>query len=156
MCRPRLKRRRIARHRREIAIVQPVQNLLFLAHARVALAVFPVLPCAVSERSFRSVFVAFVVIRFFPATTDEEHVAGLDVAALSSRANVDALVLTALVQLLPGNRVVVIRVVVDAFLVRVASVVEEDSSSRDTMLGPVVDRTFVVSCWAYDVAAFGL
>jgi hypothetical protein len=109
-----------------------------------------------SERSFCAVSIRLAIVCFFPAAADEEHVADLDVAALSCGANVDALVLTALVQLFPGDRVVVEGVVVDALFARVAAVVEEYPAAGDAVVGPVVDRAFVVGGWAEDVGAFGL
>lgn len=92
-----------------------------------------------SKSSFCAISVGFVVICFFPAASNEQHVADLDVTALSRGANIDALVFAALVQLLPGDGVVVIGVVVDAFLVGVAAVVEENAASSDAVLGPVMD-----------------
>lgn len=109
-----------------------------------------------SERSFRTVSIRLAIVRFFPAAADEEHVADLDVAALGSWANIDALVLAALVQLFPGNGVVVERVVVDALLAGVAAVVEQDATACDAVVGPVVDGALVVCGWAEDVGAFGL
>jgi hypothetical protein len=75
---------------------------------------------------------------------------------LRSRSNIDALVFTALVQFFPGNGVVVVWVVVDAFLVRVTAVVEQDAAAGDAMLGPVVNGAFVVCGRAGDVCSFGL
>jgi hypothetical protein len=96
------------------------------------------------QTSLRAIRIAFAVICFFPTTSDEQHVADLDVTALSSGADVDTLIFAALEELFPGNGVVVERVVVDAFFVSVATVVEEDASARNAVLCPVVDGAFVV------------
>lgn len=141
MCRPRLKRRRIPRHTRKIAIMQPIQHLLLLTHPRPPLSVHAL---SMPQASTCAVSIAFAVVRFFPATADEQHVADLDVAALGSGADVDALVFAALEELLPGDGVVVEGVVVDAFFVGVAAVVEEDAAACDAVLGPVVDGAFMV------------
>lgn len=109
-----------------------------------------------TQRRLGPILIALAVICFFPAAAHKQHVAGFDVAALSNRPDVDALVFAAAVKLLPGNRVVVIRIVVDALFVRVASVVEEDAAACDAVFGPVVNRAFVVGAGASDVTAFGL
>lgn len=124
MRRPGLKRRRIPRHGRKIAIMQPVQHLLLLAQSRPALPIFSILARPMPQRCLRPILVALAIVRFFPAAAHKKHVAGLDVAALGNRPNVDALVFTALVQLLPRDGVVVVGIVVDAFFVGVASVVK--------------------------------
>jgi hypothetical protein len=43
---------------------------------------------------------------------------------LGSRANVDALILAALVELFPGDRVVVIWVIIDTLLMGIAAVIK--------------------------------
>lgn len=60
-----------------------------------------------------------------------------------------------MVQLLPGNGVVVVRVVVDAFLVGVTSVIKKNTTSCDTVLSPVVDGAFVVCGRSCDIRTFG-
>lgn len=109
-----------------------------------------------AKRYFAADFGGAGIIRFFPAAANEEHVADLDVAALRCGADINALVFTALVELLPGNGVVVVWVVIDALLVRVASIVEKDAAAGYAMLGPVVDRAFVVCGRTYDVGTFCL
>jgi hypothetical protein len=136
--------------------MQPVQNLLLLTYTRVPQPALPIFPTSMSERSFRAVSIRLAIVRFFPAAADEEHVTDLDVAALSCGTNVDALVLAALVQLFPGDGVVVEGIVVDALLAGVAAVVEQDAAACDAVVGPVVDGALVVCGGAEDVGAFGL
>jgi len=109
-----------------------------------------------SERSLRAIGIALAIVRFFPAAADEEHVASLNVAALSCGANVDTLVLAALVQLFPRDGVVVERVVVDALLARVAAVVEKDAPAGDPVVSPVVNGAFMVCRGTENVGAFRL
>jgi hypothetical protein len=66
------------------------------------------------------------------------------------------LVLPTLIELLPGDGVVVVGVVVDALLVRIAAIVEQDTSAGDAMFGPVVDGAFVICGWPNDVGALSL
>jgi hypothetical protein len=136
--------------------VQPIQNLFFLTDTCVPLSIFAVFARTVPQCSFRSVLVALVVICFFPPAADEHHVPNLDVATLCRGSNVDPLILATLVELLPGDGVVVVGVIIDAFLVRIATVVEEDAAACNTVFSPVMDRAFVVGCWACNVAAFCL
>lgn len=124
--------------------MKPVENLLLLTHTSIALAIFAVLPSAMPQRSFRAIGIGLVVVSFFPAASDEQHVPDLDVTTLRSGSNVDTLIFTTLVKLLPRNWIVIIWVIVNALLVCVASVVKQYSASSNTMLSPVVDGTFVV------------
>lgn len=156
MRRPRLKRWRIATNSREIRIMQPIQNLLLLAHACIPQSILTILPRPMPQRDFRILLWARTIIRLLPAATDKQHIAGLDVTALRSGSDVYALVDATLVQVLPGNRIVVVRVVVDAFFVRVAPVVEQDAAAGDAVLGPVVDGAFVICTWASNVATLCL
>jgi hypothetical protein len=124
--------------------VQPIENLLLLAQTRITLTIFSVLSGSVAKRSFRTVSIAFVVVCLFPAAADEKQVSYLDVTTLSSWPNVHTLVFAALVQLFPGNWIVIVWVIIDAFFVRVPTVVEENSTSCDAVLGPVMYGAFEV------------
>lgn len=139
MRRPRLKGRRITRNSRKVAIMQPIQNLLFLAQSRKCVSICPCLPGIMGHRSFDSLFIGLSVICFFPAASNEKHVSGFDVAALSCGPDVDALVLSALVEMFEGDGVVVVGVIDDSFFVGVASVVEEDAAAGDAVVSPVVN-----------------
>src|SRR5688572_10585582 len=101
MCRPSFKCRCISRHRSEVAIMQPVQDLLLLTQARVPLTIFPVLSSSMAKSGFGSILIALTVVCFFPAAPDEQHVTMLNVASLGSGSNINSLVLAALVKLLP-------------------------------------------------------
>jgi hypothetical protein len=144
VCRPSLKSRRVSSNTGKVAVVQPIENVLLLAHTCIPLSVFTVFSGAVSERSLRTVIVALIVVRLFPATPDEQHITDFDVAALSSGSNVNTLVLAALVELLETDGIVVIGVVVDTLLVRVATVVKENTTACNTMLSPVMDGALMV------------
>lgn len=148
MRRPRLKSRCVTPNSGKITIMQPVKNLLLLAQTRISLSILSVLSTAVPKCGFAPFLRALLVIRLFPTAANEQHIADSDVATLRSGPDVDALVLAALVELLPGDGVVVVGIVVNALLVGVATVVEEDASARDAMLGPVVDGAFVLSTWS--------
>jgi hypothetical protein len=124
--------------------VQPIENLLLLAQTRISLSIFSILSGSVAKRSFRAIGIAFAVVRLFPPAADEKQVSNPDITTLSGRSNVHALVFAALVQLFPGNWVVVVRVVVDAFFMRIATVVEKNSTSCDAVLCPVMYGAFVV------------
>lgn len=151
MSRPSLKRRRVTSNRCEITVMQPVQHLLLLTHTRIPLTILTILPSPMPQCRLCSVFWRPRIIRLFPPATHEKHVPNLDVATLSSRANIYTLVFAALIKLFPRDGVVVERIVVDALLVGVASVVKKNSSSCNTVFSPMVDGAFVVCCWADDV-----
>lgn len=136
--------------------MQPIQNFLFLAQPRKPVSIRPSFPGIMGHRSFSSFFIALAVICFFPATSNEEHVSGLDVAALSCGSDVDALIFAAVVEFLEGDGMVVVGVVGDSFFVGVASVVEEDAAAGNAVVSPVVNRAFVVGVRTSDVAAFCL
>lgn len=95
----------------------------------------------------------FTIVRLDKPAADEEDIPRFDVAALRRRADIDALVFAALVQLFERDRVVVVRVVLDALAVRVAAVVEQDAAAGDAVLGPVVDGALGVGGGADDVGA---
>lgn len=99
MRRPRLKSWRVAAYCSEIAIMQPIQDLLLLGDAgitRAILAIRPV-PC----RSLRPILIGLAVIRFLPAAANEQHITDPDVSALRCWPDVNPLILSALVQLFP-------------------------------------------------------
>jgi hypothetical protein len=136
--------------------MQPVQDFLFLANTRKSMSVLPILAGTMPQRSLRYIFVTLVVICLLPSASIEKHISGFDIAALCRGSDVHALIFATLVELFPGDGVVVVRVVVDAFLVFVASVVEKDAAICYAVLGLVVDRAFMVCRRACDVAAFCL
>lgn len=153
MSRPGLECWRITRHACEVAVMQPIQNLLFLTHSRkphIKLVVRAV-PC----RSLRSVLVRLAVVSLLPTRSDKQHVSDLDITTLRRGPDIDPLVLSALVQLFPRNWVVVVGIVIDALLVGITSVVEQHAAPRDSMFSPVVDGALVVCSWSGDVRAFG-
>jgi hypothetical protein len=124
--------------------VQPVKDFLLLAHTRIPLSVFTVLSSAVPKRSLRTIIVTLVVVRFFPTTPDEQHISDFDVASLSSGSNINSLVLPALKKFFPRDGIVIIGVVVDTFLVCIATVVKKNTTTCNTVLSPVMDGALVV------------
>jgi len=103
--------------------MQPIQNLLFLAHTSIPLTILTILTTTMSKSSLASVFVTLAVVGLLPPAADEQHISRLDVTALSRGANINSLVLAALIKVLPRDWVVVVGVVVNTLLVRVAPVV---------------------------------
>lgn len=76
-------------------------------------------------------------------------------AALGGRANVDALIFPASLELGQGDAVGFVRVERDSFSVRIALPVEQDAPASDAMVAPVVLRAFEVGCGADDVGGLG-
>lgn len=152
MCGPSLERRRISPHRRKVRVVQPVQNLLLLSDTRPSLTV-------IRSKGMRShgqpvpLLGRLAVVGFHKPAPDEEDISNFDIAALSLRPDVDSLVLAALVQLFKTDRIIVIRIVLNALLMCIAAIVEQNTPTGDAVLGPVVDGAFVVGLWAVDVFA---
>lgn len=151
--RPRLEGRRVAAHRREVAVVQPIQNLLFLRDARPALAVVARLVRA--ERRGTALLRRLAVVGFFPAATDEQDVADVDVAALGGGADVETLGFATCRELRVGNGVAIEGIVSYALTAGVGAIVEEDSPAGDTVLRPMMDGAFIVGGGADNVGAFG-
>lgn len=89
-------------------------------------------------------------------TSDEQEIPDFYIAALCFGADVDALVFPALVELLVGYTVGVVGVVYDAVSVGEGAVVEEDTTARDAVGGPVVDGAFVVGFGVCDVFGVGV
>ena len=81
--------------------MQPIQNLLFLAHTSIPLTILTILTATMSKSSLASIFITLAVVSLLPSAADEQHVSRLNIAALSRGANIDSLVLTALIKVLP-------------------------------------------------------
>jgi len=90
LTRPRLKSRAIPCHSREIAIVQPINDFVLLAHARPALRIVWAVYVR-PETESGALAVRLGVVGFHEARANEEHVADLDGAAGGGRADVEAL-----------------------------------------------------------------
>jgi len=155
---PALKGRRVARYRREVAVVQPVEHGLLLLDARPldAPRLGAVLQVHRAQRGRGPLLGGQLVIPLDPARADQQDVADLDVAALRLRADVDPLRLAAFPQLLEGDGVAEVRVVGDAVGFGVSPVVEEDAAAGDAVVGPVVDAAFEVGVGARDVTSLCL
>ena len=149
---PSLKSRRVSRHGREIAVVQPVENLLLLPDARPPLTVVRSDRMRPQRHPFRF-FWRLAVIRLDEAAPDEQDISNPDVPTLGLWPDVDPLILTALVQFFETDGVVVVWIVLDALLVGIAAIVEQDASTGNAVFGPVVDGAFVISLRAEDVFA---
>ena len=70
--------------------------------------------------------------------------------------DIDALVFSALGEFFKRNGVVVVGVVLNAFFMGVAAVVEEDAATGDTVVGPVMDGASGGGVGADDVGAAGV
>lgn len=152
---PSFKSRRVSRHGGEIAVVQPVENLLLLANAGPPLTV--IRPDRMwPQRHLRPLLGRLTVIGLDEAAADEQDISDPDVSALCLRPDVDALVLAALVQFFETDGIVVVRVVLDPLLVGISAVIEQDAPTGNAVFGPVVDGAFVVGFGANDVLAVGV
>ena len=81
--------------------MQPIQNLLFLAYTSVPLTILTILTTTVSKSSLASIFITLTVVGLLPSAADEQHISRFDVTTLRRGANIDSLVLAALIQVLP-------------------------------------------------------
>jgi hypothetical protein len=124
--------------------MQPIQNILFLTHTCVPLSVLAILSGSMPERCLGTIINTLVIVCFFPATSNEQHVSNLNVTTLSSGPDVNTLVLATLVQFFPRDRVIVEWVIVDALLACIATVVEKNAASCNAMLCPMMDGAFMV------------
>lgn len=159
----------------EVAVVQPIDHPLFLAQSGPSL---PVVEAELVRAHGKGIALVrrLRVVRLDPAAADEEHVADLDISALGGGTDVNALVQAALVELLllvsmkvvktgagethfVADWVVVVRIILYALLLCITSVIEQDATTSNAMLGPMVDTAFMarigpVGC--DDVSALGL
>jgi len=134
--------------------VQPVQHGLLLRHTCVLPSGFRVV---VALHGGAPLGFRFPVVGFFPTGADEEHVAGLDDAALGRGPDVEALVRAAGSELGPRYGMRGVGIVSYVLGVGVGPVVEEDPAACDAVGCPVVYGAFVwVGAWTGDVAAFSL
>lgn len=156
MCRPRLKGWCVTRHTRKVAIMQPIQNLLFLTYTRIPESIFAILAASMPSRSLKPRIVALAIIRLLPPTANEQHITYFDVTTLCGRSNVDTLIFAALVQFFPGDGIVIERIIIDALFLRIASVVEQNATTSNTVFCPVVDGALVICGGANNICAFGL
>ena len=96
------------------------------------------------------------MIGLYKAAPDEQDISDPDVAALCLRPDVDALILSALVQLLETDGVVIVWVVLDPLFVGISAVIKQDAPTGNAVFGPVVDGAFVVGLGADDIFAVGV
>jgi hypothetical protein len=137
--RPRLKTRRIARHSTEIAIMQPIHNVVVLANTRPALLIR--LPKRMrSQRRRGPLLHTRKIIRIHEPRADEQDIADLDIPALCLGTDVDSLRLATRSQVRQADFVPLVRIVGSA---GVAPVVEQDPAAADAVYVPVVDAAFV-------------
>jgi len=133
--RPALERRRITAHRTKITVMQPINHLRLLLHARPG----PVLASrelGVLQRRAR-------IVVLDPAGADKEDIAGLDGAALRGRSDVEALPLAHLDEVVVRDGVARRGVVFDVVGFGVRFVVEQDAAAREPVLAPQVDAALV-------------
>lgn len=147
---PTLKRRRVARHRRKVAIMQPVEHSVLLLDAG------PALIGAVARGRGAPGLVAQRGVVLDEARAHEQNVAGTHVAALRGGADVEPLRGGAGAQVRQADGVRRVGVVGDAVAARIVPVVEEHGAAGDAVRGPVVDAVAVVGVRAFDVGFFHL
>lgn len=95
-------------------------------------------------------------VRSDPAAAHKQHIARLDVAALSGRADVHALRLADLRQEVKTHFVARIRIVDDAVGLAVGPDVEEDAAARNAVLRPVMNAAFQVRVGTNNVPFLGV
>lgn len=159
----------------EVTIVQPIDHPLLLAQSGPSL---PIVDAELVRAHGKGIALVrrLRVVRLNPSAADEEHVADLDISALGGGTDVNALVQAALVELLVlvsvkavktgagvtrlvADWVVVVRIVLYALLLCIASVIEQDATTGNAVFGPMVDTAFVARigpAGCDDVGALGL
>ena len=152
---PALKGGLIAAHRTEVAVVQPIFHFFTLLYAD-PLRFTGVTLVDATESEGGAFFGRASVVVLGPAGADEHDVADLDVAALRSRQDVDALGGAAFLQFVERDGVRGGGVVGDGLGSGVAAVVEEDGAAGEAVAGPVVDAAFVVVHDAFAVEVGGV
>lgn len=120
---PSFKSRRVSRHGGEIAVVQPVENLLLLPDARPPLTVIRTNRMR-PQRHLRPLLGRLAVIGLHEAAPDEQDIANPDIPTLRLRPDINTLIFAALVQFFETDGVVVVRIVLDSLLVGISAVVE--------------------------------
>lgn len=153
MSRPCLKRRCISTNCREIAIMQPIQNLLLLTESSIPQTVFSIHTTSMSKSQLRSRFRIFGIMSFFPASPHKQNISNLDISALRSGPNINTLIFPTLIKLLPRNRIIVIRIIINPLLMRIPAIIKKNPSSRNPMLRPVMNRALVISIRPNDIRA---
>jgi hypothetical protein len=150
---PPLERGGIATHRGEVAVVEPVEDGLFLLQAGPALAVGGGIDGVFAQGKGVALLAGFLVVLVDEAGADEDDVADLDVAALGGGPDVDALSFAAGLEVSVGGAVGGVEAIGDVLRLRVVPVVEEEGAPREAVRGPVVDAVLEVGAGAVDVAA---
>jgi hypothetical protein len=150
---PSLKSRRITPHRRKVAVVQPVQNRLFLFQASVALPICCWIDGVFPKSEGVALFPRCFVVLFHEPRTDEDDIPNLDISSLSSGSDVNALSFPACFEVRVGDPVCGVAAIGDVVGLGVGIVVEEEGSAGEAMVGPVVDAIFVVGGRAVDIGA---
>lgn len=89
--RPALESWRITPNRCEVAVMQPVEDRLFLLQASVALVIRQRIHRICSKSKGIPLLTRGVIVLLYPARADKDDVADLDVASLSGGADVNAL-----------------------------------------------------------------
>jgi hypothetical protein len=148
---PPLERGGIATYRGEVAVVEPVEDGLFLLQAGPALAVGGGIDGVFAQGEGVALLARFLVVLVDEAGADEDDVANLD-AALGGGPDVDTLGFAAGLEVGVGDAVGSVAAVSDVLRLRIGPVVEEEGPPREAVRGPVVDAVFEVGPGAVDVA----
>lgn len=101
-------------------------------------------------------FGRFAVVRFDKAAADEQNVPKLYIPTLRFWTNVNSLIFAALIELLVGNSMGFIWIVLYALLMRVGPIVQQDATACNPMLGPMMNGTLVVRLGPCDIYAMSV
>ena len=152
---PGLETRRIASYSSKVRIVQEVDNIILRADTSPPLSVYWIMVAQLSSQSsLCALLLRLVVVRIDKSGANEQDIANLDITTVARWPQIDALALGRLLQLIVGDGVVDVWVILDAVGLCVAPVVDEDTASTDAVVSPVVDGALVfVLAWTVDVVA---
>lgn len=143
--RPALERGRISGNRGKVAVVKPVLHSLFLLQSRP----LDIIVCALGSRL--ALRWSQLVIPLYKPGANHEDVSDFDVAALRLRTEIDALVRGAGFEVVKGNGVRRIGIIVDVVDVRIMAIVEQNATARNTVNSPVVDAAAEVRVLTHNV-----
>jgi hypothetical protein len=151
--RPPLESRSITPHRRKVAVVEPVENRLFLFQASVVLSICGWIDGVFPKSEGVAFFPRCFVILFHESRADEDDIPNLDISSLSGGSDVNALSFSTGFEVGIGDPVRGVAAVGDVLGLGVGIVVEEEGAAGEAVVGPVVDAVFVVGGRAVDIGA---
>lgn len=135
--------------------MQPIDHSFFLFDASIPLPI--IRPQLVRTKcELLPLFRGFAEICLDETTPDEQQISDLNVPALGLWPYVDALVFSACLEFGIGDAIRLVGVECDPFFLTVGLVIEQYAAACDSMIGPVMDRTFVVRIGTDDVRSVGV